>query len=464
MTDVRELTPEFFYLPEFLLNLNSYEFGARQNSSQSISSVELPPWAKGDPKIFIAKHREALESLHVSRNLHKWIDLVFGHKQKGDAAVEAVNVFHHLSYQGARDLDSITDSVEQLATIGIIHNFGQTPYQVFQKAHPAREEVRHKYKRLDRAAESLTRLPSPLLNSEERVASLSFSWKSDRLLCSAAFRLNIPPNYEKYMEWGFADGSIRFYSADSRKLLGHFEHLHIGQLSSAIFADSQTLVTAGTDCTVSVWNLLSPGKNVDLQPRSSLFGHRTTVNVLALSRSFSALLSASTDGTVILWDLNRLEFVRVLTKARPVDCARINDVNGDIVLCHGSRIVMYTLNGDLLLDQAAGDNTEDSILSCAFYEGAGNEWLEREIFFTGYRHGIVKVWSKVIRGGHFELELIRQLNHIDNSREDGGNVRAGISCVLPMPQVVYTGDEEGRVVSGLLHASCTYLLTNISVV
>lgn len=83
MTDVRELTPEFFYLPEFLLNVNNYDFGARQNSNQSISSVELPPWAKGDPKIFIAKHREALESPDVSRNLHKWIDLVFGNKQKG---------------------------------------------------------------------------------------------------------------------------------------------------------------------------------------------------------------------------------------------------------------------------------------------------------------------------------------------------------------------------------------------
>lgn len=447
-TDVRELTPEFFYLPEFLLNLNDYDFGTRQNSSQSINSVELPPWAKGDPKIFIAKHREALESPHVSRNLHKWIDLVFGCKQKGDAAVEAVNVFHHLSYQGAKDLDKIQDPVERLATIGIIHNFGQTPHQVFQKAHPGREEIRHKYKRLDTAAESLTRLPLSLLNSEERVASLSFSWKQDRLLCSAAFRLNIPPNYDHYMEWGFADGSVRFYSAESRKLVGHFEHLHIGQLCSAIFADPRTLVTSGTDCTVSVWNVLAAGKTVDLKPASSLFGHRTPVNVLALSRSFSVLLSASADGTVILWDLNRLEFVRILTRDIVVECAKINDVNGNIVLCHASRVVMYTLNGELLLDQAASESSDDSILSCAFYEGAGNEWLEREIFFTGHQQGVVKVWNKVIRNGHFELELIRQLNHGDSNREDGGNVKAGISCILPMPQVVYTGDEDGRVVSG----------------
>lgn len=159
MSDVRELIPEFFYLPEFLINSNNYDFGTRQNVSQSIGSVELPPWAKGDPKIFIAKHREALESPYVTENLHQWIDLVFGFKQKGEAAVEAVNVFHHLSYQGAKDLDKIEDPVERLATIGIIHNFGQTPHQVFTRPHPRHEGAHRREGRLDTLAESLTRVP-----------------------------------------------------------------------------------------------------------------------------------------------------------------------------------------------------------------------------------------------------------------------------------------------------------------
>ena len=162
MTDVRELIPEFYYLPEFLVNQNRYDFGIRQGNESAIDSVELPPWAKGDPRIFIAKHREALESDHVSQHLHQWIDLVFGHKQRGEAALEATNVFHHLSYHGAKDLDAIDDPVERLATIGIIHNFGQTPLQVFQRSHPPREEAKYKTKRLDTAAESLTRLPFPL--------------------------------------------------------------------------------------------------------------------------------------------------------------------------------------------------------------------------------------------------------------------------------------------------------------
>jgi hypothetical protein len=163
MSDVRELIPEFFYLPEFLLNSNKYDFGLRQNMTKSIDSVELPPWAKGDPKVFIAKHREALESPYVTQHLHEWIDLVFGAKQKGEAAIEAVNVFHHLSYQGARDVDNIEDPMERLATIGIIHNFGQTPHQVFQRLHPRRDGLNRKEGRLDTLAESLTRVPLTLL-------------------------------------------------------------------------------------------------------------------------------------------------------------------------------------------------------------------------------------------------------------------------------------------------------------
>ena len=167
MTDVRELIPEFFYLPEFLTNMNGYDFGERQAKGEKIDNVLLPPWAKGDPKIFIAKHREALESEYVTKHLHSWIDLIFGQKQRGDAALEATNVFHHLSYHGAKDLDTIADPVERLATIGIIHNFGQTPHQVFPRAHPSHEVIKSKQKQLDTTAETLTRLPFPVLGESQ---------------------------------------------------------------------------------------------------------------------------------------------------------------------------------------------------------------------------------------------------------------------------------------------------------
>lgn len=41
--------------------------------------------------------------------------------------------------------------------------------------------------------------------------------------------------------------------------------------------------------------------------------------MLAVSRSFSTLLSASSEGQVLLWDLNRLELVRKLSLGERVE-------------------------------------------------------------------------------------------------------------------------------------------------
>lgn len=451
-SDVRELTPEFFYLPDFLTNINGYNFGSRQGGGGRIDNVTLPPWAKGDPKIFIAKHREALESPYVSQNLHQWIDLVFGFKQGGEAAVDALNVFHHLSYKGARDLDNITDPQERAITTGIIHNFGQTPHQVFTKPHPPRDYDRCPIRRLDTSIPALTKLPYPLLESHERVASLIYVPKLDRLLCASPFRLNLPPFYDKYLEWGYADNSVRFFFSDNRKPAGLHENLHIGQISTLTFADSKTLITAGEDCVVSVYTIqTAPGKPIELTQRSSLFGHKTPVTNIAVSKAFSTIITVSQDGVAFLWDLNRLEFVRKLPSARPVECAQVNDVTGDIMLCSGQHVLLYTLNGELILDQnvCGAESQDDFIHSCAFYEGSGNEWLENQLIFTGHRRGRVNVWRKTVdRGnGKWILEFMRRLDHVNSKSETGANVEAAVTCIAPMPTLIYTGDDDGRVVS-----------------
>ena len=110
-----------------------------KQSGVALDDVLLPPWAKGDPREFIRAHREALECDFVSAHLHEWIDLIFGFKQQGQPAFEAVNVFHHLFYEGNVDIDSITDPLKKNATIGFINNFGQIPKQLFKKPHPSKK-------------------------------------------------------------------------------------------------------------------------------------------------------------------------------------------------------------------------------------------------------------------------------------------------------------------------------------
>ena len=97
--DVKELIPEFFHMPELLRNNNNLDFGLKQNGVR-VGDVLLPPWAR-TPEEFVRLHREALESEYVSAHLHEWIDLIFGYKQLGVAAIEASNVFYYLTYENS---------------------------------------------------------------------------------------------------------------------------------------------------------------------------------------------------------------------------------------------------------------------------------------------------------------------------------------------------------------------------
>ena len=44
-----------------------------------------------DAKDYIQKSRDALECSYVSENIHHWIDLIFGYKQRGEEAWKADN-------------------------------------------------------------------------------------------------------------------------------------------------------------------------------------------------------------------------------------------------------------------------------------------------------------------------------------------------------------------------------------
>lgn len=92
--NVKELIPEFFQDdPEFLMNNQNLDLGKRSNGKR-VDVVKLPKWAR-TPEDFLRKQREALESEYVSKNLHKWIDLIFGIKQ---CSIEDNNVFHPVTY------------------------------------------------------------------------------------------------------------------------------------------------------------------------------------------------------------------------------------------------------------------------------------------------------------------------------------------------------------------------------
>ncbi|CAC5374330.1 Neurobeachin-like protein 2,WD repeat and FYVE domain-containing protein 3,Lipopolysaccharide-responsive and beige-like anchor protein,Protein FAN,BEACH domain-containing protein C2,Neurobeachin-like protein 1,BEACH domain-containing protein lvsE,Beige protein homolog 1,BEACH domain-containing protein lvsD,WD repeat-and FYVE domain-containing protein 4,BEACH domain-containing protein lvsB,BEACH domain-containing protein B,BEACH domain-containing protein C1,BEACH domain-containing protein lvsC,BEACH domain- len=124
-SDVKELIPEFYCLPEMFVNHNGFTFG-KQDDGSEVKDIILPPWAK-NPEDFVRINRMALESEFVSCQLHHWIDLIFGYKQRGPEAVRATNVFYYLTYEGSVNLETMTDLVmkEVYNMVFLFHSYNQ---------------------------------------------------------------------------------------------------------------------------------------------------------------------------------------------------------------------------------------------------------------------------------------------------------------------------------------------------
>jgi len=140
IADVRELLPEFYCLPDFLINREKLDFGITQYGLR-VHHITTPEWSNNNPYLFVSLLREALESEIVSRNLHNWIDLIFGYKQTGKEAEKALNVYFYMTYEDKVDLAMLDDPATKISYESQIVHFGQTPGQLFFKPHPQRPQL-----------------------------------------------------------------------------------------------------------------------------------------------------------------------------------------------------------------------------------------------------------------------------------------------------------------------------------
>jgi hypothetical protein len=140
--DVKELIPEFYNANhdfDFLINAKSLQLGAMQTGDR-VNDVSLPPWAKS-PRDFLKKNRKALESEICTSTLPRWIDLIFGSKSRGEAAKDASNVFHKMTYLGPADLSAMPTQEERFQAELQATEFGIVPDQLFIGPHPLRHQT-----------------------------------------------------------------------------------------------------------------------------------------------------------------------------------------------------------------------------------------------------------------------------------------------------------------------------------
>ncbi|XP_014681660.1 PREDICTED: WD repeat and FYVE domain-containing protein 3-like isoform X2 [Priapulus caudatus] len=403
MADVKELIPEFFYLPDFLTNSNNFDLGVKQ-SGVVLSDVVLPKWAKNDSSEFIRVHRQALECDYVSAHLHEWIDLIFGYKQQGSAAMEASNVFHHLFYEGAVDVYNITDPLQKSAIIGFINNFGQIPKQLFRKPHPAKKVSRSFPDRAMDVSPAVTvssdRLffhnldilkPSMQPVKELRGAVGHIVHSDKTVLAVEQNKALIPPVYNHYIAWGYADMSIREGVYGSDKASHAYELYYTGEVLCAACPNSRLVITGHTSSVVRVWEVAKAQGKKQLMLKRSLYGHTEAVTCVAASLAYNVIVSGSRDQTCIMWDMNRLLFIRQLCDhGAPVACVSINELTGDIATCAGPHLNLWNINGQKIADVNTATGRNQQILCVAMSQVM--EWDPENVIMTGSSDGVVRMW------------------------------------------------------------------------
>uniref|UniRef100_A0A8C1V3X4 Lysosomal trafficking regulator n=1 Tax=Cyprinus carpio TaxID=7962 RepID=A0A8C1V3X4_CYPCA len=466
MTDVKELIPEFFYLPEFLVNREGFDFGVRQNSER-VNHVNLPPWARNDPRLFILIHRQALESDQVSQTLCQWIDLVFGLKQKGKAAVHAINVFHPATYFGM-DVSAVEDPVQRRALETMIKTYGQTPRQLFNASHISRAGTKLLSEAELPAAMGLlvqlafresreqpkdTVYPSPLpwikgLKWGEYVGSPSapdpvvcFSQPHGehfgsllalptRAICGLSRKFCLMMIYSKeqgvrsmhstdiqwsaILSWGYTDNMLRLKSKQSEPPINFIQCSPLHQVTSCAWVPDSCQLFTGSKCGVITaysnrFTTTMPTE-MEVETQVHLYGHTAEVTGLFVCKPYSILISVSRDGTCILWDLNRLCYVQSLTGHKsPVNAVSASETTGDIAtVCDsvggGSDLRLWTINGDLI----GHVHCREIICSVAFSNQP--EGMSVNVIAGGLENGVVRLWST------WDLKPVREITFPKSNR------------------------------------------------
>jgi len=412
LQDVRELIPEFYFLPDFLVNTNGFDFGVTQRG-KTVHDVTLPKWAKGDPKRFVRINRQALESRYVSQHLHKWVDLIFGCKQR---SVADLNVFVHVTYEGEVDLESMDDPIQKASTIAQIQNFGQTPSKLDRKPFPAKNVTKLVNDRVIdlgclpqfiKLSPPLSVLGVPsrvqfssavtdtfkfgLIGQADRAVGDLALFKSQSIglgrMCSSV------PKTKKYVRFGGLNNGVSFHSTarnrDVNNLVSIHDGLHRAPISIAKASNrGDWLITGCVDSTLRVWRV----RNEELVYKSTLCGHDGfCVRALDVSSEFSTIASGCDQGRVLLWNLRTLCFVRELPQAsegEPVLSVSINNANGNVLTLVGGVLSLFDINGNLL---ATHDDFE-SKPTCAVATDCP-EWLEHGVVaVTGHVAGDVYLW------------------------------------------------------------------------
>jgi WD40 repeat protein len=184
---------------------------------------------------------------------------------------------------------------------------------------------------------------------------------------------------------GWDDGKIRSFYPETGRMKFVIPDAHTDKVTALAIADSDArspwrIVSGGSEGRVRVWSVSSSHQSLI----TSMKEHRGPVNCIRITKDNSQCISASSDGSCIVWDLER--YVRLLAFFEPnvFESVLYHPDESQMLTCGSNHKITYwdATDGQAIRVIEGGDGA----LTSLDVEPSG------EFFVSGCEDKILKIW------------------------------------------------------------------------
>ncbi|KAA0704104.1 Neurobeachin Lysosomal-trafficking regulator 2 [Triplophysa tibetana] len=406
-SDVKELIPEFYYLPEMFVNSSGYDLGMREDRL-AVCDVDLPTWAK-KPEDFVRINRMTMESqiqqfgqapsqlliephpprssamhlcflpqspLMFKDQMQQDVIMVLKFPSNSPVTHVAANTLPHLSIPAA-----VTVTCSRLFAVNRWHNtvgLRGAPGYSLEQAHHLPIEM------------------DSLIANNSGISKRQITDLVDQSIQINTHCFVVTADNRYILACGFWDKSFRVYSTETGKLtqivFGHWDVVTCLARSESYIGGDCYIVSGSRDATLLLWywsgrhHIIgdNPNNSDYPAPRAVLTGHDHEVVCVSVCAELGLVISGAKEGPCLVHTITG-DLLRALEG--PENCLRprlisVSSEGHCIINYERGQFCNFSINGKLLAQMEINDSTRAILLSS-----------DGQNLVTGGDNGVVEVWQ-----------------------------------------------------------------------